>query len=277
MANACDPIRLLLPRSRCGQRVNFAGPTCHGTFILISYEIFPSLRYVQVNFDGQPLADLLRECEPLLLRDAGMQASFSRVYDLASMVFELTTRELMQMVEICRAWAIPDDVKIAWVASPANAGTLKLFVTHFGNQPMRVFETQQAALAWVTEAGLKDLVDPTDRYKTFVHRGSITLDDVLRQQTAWYADPGFSPDKPALWDLRGCTAGSSIKEMQERVPFLISASENAGRIGRTAILVNSRIMEMLIRELIDTSDWRNNSRLFSREQDAIDWLDVESA
>lgn len=238
---------------------------------VIEHEVNEELGYVTVSFAGDLVLDEMRGCEARLLEDARVEKSMRRIYDLSGVQLDLNTSQLVQMVEICRDWQIPDETRVAMIGSPQNMSTINLFVTHFSNQALYACRTLQQATRWLNESELPDLAGD-DRYKLIVLRGTLTLDDILRAQREWYSDEHFDAAKPVLWDLRDTSAGSSITEMRERVPSIVSASKGAERSGKTSILVNSHLMELMVKKLIQRGDWRDASRLFTKEEDALSWI-----
>lgn len=238
---------------------------------VIEYEVNEELGYVTVSFAGELVFEELRSLEERLLDDSCFDRQYPRIYDLTGVELDLNTSELIQMVDIYRGWDIPDETKVALVGSSAGLATINLFGAHFSDQSLRTCRSIQQATQWLNEDSLPDL-SADDRYKLIVLRGNITLDDVMRAQSSWYAARDYDEGRPVLWDLRNTSAGSSLEEMKERVPFVVSSSKNAGRSGKTSVLVNSHMMEMLFRQLIELGDWRDASRLFNDEQEAIAWL-----
>lgn len=238
---------------------------------MIEHEFNEDLGYVTVSFAGRLSLEELQSLEVRLLNDSQFEKHQPRIYDFSGIELDLKTSELIQMVEICRSWEVRPETKMAMVGNSEGMATLDLLVAHFSDQALRACRSLQQATRWLSEDALSDLSED-ERYKLIVLRGAITLDDVLRLQGDWYADPAYEGSYPVLWDMRNTSAGSSLKEMQERVPFVVSASKDAGRSGKTAILVNNHMMEMLFRELLEEGDWRDATRLFSDEDKAIAWL-----
>jgi len=252
----------------------FRFPGFQDSFV-IEHEVNEELGYVTVSFAGDLVLEEMRRCEDRLLEDARIEKSMRRIYDLSGVQLNLTTSQLVQMVEICRNWQIPEETRVAMIGSPQNISTINLFVTHFSNQALCACRTMQQATRWLSEGELPDLAGD-ERYKLIVLRGKVTLDDILRAQREWYTDVNYDGLKPVLWDLRNTSAGSSITEMRERVPFIVGASKGAERSGRTSIPVNTHLMELLVKELIELGDWRDASRLFTKEEDAIRWITSEA-
>ncbi len=238
---------------------------------MIKHEINEELGHVTVSFAGELLLEELVSCEDNLLSDPVFSKSMPRIYDLSDIELDLKTSGLVRIVDVCRNWEIPNETKVALIGNPAGMPTINLFVTHFGDQALLVCRNKPEAVRWLKEDDLADL-SGDERFKVIILRGKISLDDILDAQRDWYASEDYDGDKPVLWDLRNTSSGSSIKEMHEKVPYVVSSSQNARRSGRTSILVNSHLMEMLVRDLIALGDWRDGSRLFNKIDDAIAWI-----
>ena len=241
---------------------------------VIEHEVNEEFGYVTISFAGELVLDEMQSCEDRLLADDRVQKSMPRIYDLTGIDLNLNTSELVRFVEICRDWEIPEDTRVAMVGNSGSMATINLFVGHFVDQALYACQNMRQATRWISEGELPDL-SGDDRYKVIALRGTITLDDILREQALWYKDSLYDPSKPVLWDLRNTTAGSSIIEMRDRRPFVLSSSQGAGRTGRTSMLVNSHIMELLIKELIELGGWRDASRLFNKEDEAIAWVTAQ--
>ncbi len=241
---------------------------------VIEHEVNEELGYVTISFAGELVLDEMQSCEDRLLADDRVQKSMPRIYDLTGIELNLNTSELVRFVEICRDWEIPEDTRVAMVGNSGSMATINLFVAHFADQSLYGCQSTRQAIRWIQGSDLSVLSDD-QRYKVIELRGSITLDDILREQAQWYGDSTYDPSLPILWDLRNTAAGSSITEMRERIPFVLGSSQSAGRTGRTSMLVNSHIMELLIKELIELGGWRDASRLFNKEDEAIAWVTAQ--
>ncbi len=242
---------------------------------MIKFEIKDDSGYLIETFSGLFSLEEFQEYELQLQSQPGYHSALARIYDFReSTNVAITTAQLVKMVQQSRHWAIDDDAKIALIAANNNdAGTLRLFASHFKAQPIRVFMDMTSAIKWmdVLEWSL-DIVDQNAKYKTISFRGTVRMDDIIRKQNEWYADPDFNPLTPILWDLRDVKPEVSITELEQKTPFIIGRSSSNNRSGKTAILVNSRLMDMLLRKMMENPDWRDESRLFSSVQDAVEWV-----
>lgn len=246
---------------------------------MIDHQINGDEGYLLETVSGRFSVEEFQDVENNIEQAEGYNAYLPRVYDFrdASGLY-ISTSELVQLVNASRQWAIGRNTKIAIVANPSDLGTIRLFASHFPDHPIKVFQKLEAAIDWAkTEIWQSELSDNQGRYKTIALRGSLSVDVVLREQHKWYQDPDYDADLPVLWDLRDAIPDSSIKEIKDKTPYVVGSSQAAGRSGRTAILVNSHIMEMLIKQMMEGSTgWREGSRLFSVADEAVRWVRGET-
>jgi len=239
---------------------------------MISYKFHLQDGYVLGQCEEPFAIEELMGSEAEMEKHHYYRKDLSRIFDFSKIVdLSTSTSKLVQTVKGTRNLAIDDHARIALVAEGLkNLGVLRLYASHFEVQPIRVFSSLQLAESWINNPGGVEEVD--QRFRVFQLNGKISLDDILREQIGWYDSEEFDANRPALWDLRGCVPGISLKELDAKTDYVVRSSESAGRSGRTAILVDSHLMEMMVKRMMSGVKWRSESRLFRNLVDSVAWL-----
>tara|TARA_R110002072_G_scaffold64_8_gene406 strand:+ start:9415 stop:10149 length:735 start_codon:yes stop_codon:yes gene_type:complete len=186
-----------------------------------------------------------------------------------------TTTELLSMGKKAAAWSLADQTRIAFVAgSQTDAGLLRIVISRFSEQVMKVFLSATEARRWLSarDTGVSEVIGRSDHLPVRL-RGTINLDDVLQTQQNIRQQPEYYPGQPLLWDLREASLTESLAEVQDLAVF-IAGNHNRDRSGyRSAILVDSHIMDLLIREMAKVSEWPSEDiRVFRSYKEAVGWL-----
>jgi hypothetical protein len=185
-----------------------------------------------------------------------------------------TTTELLDIARRSADWQL-DGLKVAWLAgTQVDAGLLRIIASKFSDKVMRVFTSEAEARRWLL--GMKEVV-PDSPAKLDHHpirlRGSINLDQVRQAQLNLRSSADFEAARPLLWDLREAQLSESLAEVKDlAVP--IAENHNQTRAGlKSAVLVDSHIMDLLIREMAKVEAWPTDDvQVFRSYRDAIAWL-----
>ncbi|MFT7245885.1 MAG: hypothetical protein ACI82A_003256 [Candidatus Azotimanducaceae bacterium] len=104
-------------------------------------------------------------------------------------------------------------------------------------------------------------------------RGTINLDDVMQKQLDLRQDEHYDPARPLLWDLRESRLTESLAGVQDLARF-VAGNHSRDRAGhKSAVLVDSHLMDLLIREMAKTSEWPAEDVLIFRSyKEAVAWL-----
>lgn len=111
-----------------------------------------------------------------------------------------------------------------------------------------------------------------ETYLTFQFRGTVEQKDIKNRQDKWYGDDNFDPATPILWDLRDCSPGASFIDIEKSAHSVADRTESAHRTGRAAILVSSDLMEKTVHDMMHSTHWRHESKLFRDLDRAVAWL-----
>lgn len=185
-----------------------------------------------------------------------------------------TTTELLEIARRSANWEL-EDLKIAWLAgTQVDAGLLRIIASKFSDKVMRVFTSEAEARRWLM--GTKEVVQDSPAkvdHQPIRLRGAINLEQVRQTQLSLHNSQDFDPTRPLLWDLREAQLSESLAEVKDlAVP--IAENHNQARAGRkSAVLVDSHIMDLLIREMAKVDAWPvEDVQVFRSYRDAIAWL-----
>ncbi len=188
-----------------------------------------------------------------------------------------TTTELLDIARRSANWHL-QGVKIAWLAgSQADAGLLRIIASKFDEKVMKVFTSEPEARRWLQ--GTREIIQDSPArvdHLPIRMRGQINLNEVLNTQQAIRETPDYTIERPLLWDLRESQLPESLSEVKD-LAVLIADNHNRDRQGqKTAILVDSHIMDLLFREMAKVPDWPGEDvKVFRSYRDAIAWLAIE--
>lgn len=186
-----------------------------------------------------------------------------------------TTTELLDLAKKSVNWEV-EGVRVAWLAgTQTDAGLLRIITTKFSEQVMRVFTSEPEARRWLVgqSAVVQDSPGQVDHHPIRL-RGEITSDDIIRAQQEVRATKGFLPKQPLLWDLRECRILESL-DVSKEIAVFMAGNHNRDRQGyKSAILVDSHFLEMIVREMGRASelDQSNSIVVFRSYRDAMAWL-----
>lgn len=188
-----------------------------------------------------------------------------------------TTTELLDIARRSADWQL-EGIKFAWLAgTQADAGLLRIVASKFDEKVMKVFTSEHEARRWLRGSSevYQDSPGRVDHLPIRM-RGQINLNEVLSTQQAIREAPDYTVERPLLWDLRESQLSESLSEVKE-LAVLMADSHNRDRQGqKTAILVDSHIMDLMFREMAKVPQWpREDVRVFRSYRDAIAWLAVE--
>lgn len=194
--------------------------------------------------------------------------------------FSPTTTELLDIAKKSVAWNLNNQTKIAWLAgSQADAGLLRIITSGFSERELKVFLSESEARAWLL-AGHRGAVEVVGQGKHLPVRlrGSINLDDVMQKQLELRQDAHYDPAQPLLWDLRESKLTESLAEVQGLARF-VAGNHSRDRAGyKSAVLVDSHLMDLLIREMAKVSEWPTQDVVVFRSyKEAVAWLSREAA
>jgi hypothetical protein len=241
---------------------------------MISHKIFSDKQYLIESVSGSFVLEAFTGYERVLVDDPAYRQGYARLYDLTGLdKLDLDTSQLVRLVETFRLWILDSEVKLALLVDETDQATARLFAAHFAGNNLRVFLRKSSAVSWLTKAETEELSEPFEGVKRIRLKGKIGIDDILSSQLTWYQDPAYMGEIPVLWDLRDATPTSSMTELQDKTRFVQASSDMAGRTGKTAILVNSHLMELLIKQMMGIVDWRKESRMFTSSDEALGWLE----
>ncbi len=186
-----------------------------------------------------------------------------------------TTTELLNAGKEAASWGIQDGNKIALLAgSQSDAGLLRIVSAHFSELLVRVFLSRDESLRWLQVDGDKIYDSPTiTDHKAIRLRGNITLDEILSAQNEVRLAEDYNPAYGILWDLRDAKIAESIDEVKELAVF-IAGNHNRDRTGhRSAVLVDSHFMELIIREMFKVEEWPvDDVAVYRSYREAMAWL-----
>lgn len=186
-----------------------------------------------------------------------------------------TTTELLGIAKKLTLWNLQEQTRVAWVAgSQTDAGLLRIVTSKFTEQVMKVFLSASEARQWLTaeNVSVSEPIGKSDHLPIRL-RGSINLDDVLKTQQEVRQQSGYSPSRPLLWDLRESKLAESLAEVQDLATF-IAGNHNRDRSGsKSAVLVDSHLMDLLVREMSKASEWPSSDvQVFRSYKEAVGWL-----
>ncbi|MFT4799622.1 MAG: hypothetical protein ACJAYE_002009 [Candidatus Azotimanducaceae bacterium] len=192
--------------------------------------------------------------------------------------FSPTTTELLDIAKKSVEWNISNQTRIAWLAgSQAAAGLLRIITSRFSDRELKVFLSDTEARAWLAgdHRATLDVVGQSKHLAVRL-RGTINLDDVMQKQLEVRRDIDYDPARPLLWDLRESRFTESLAEVQH-LARLVAGNHNSDRQGhKSAVLVDSHLMDLLIREMAKASDWPGvDIVVFRSYKEAVAWLSRE--
>ena len=194
--------------------------------------------------------------------------------------FSPTTTELLDIAKKSAEWNVSNKTRIAWLAgSRADVGLLRIITSRFSDRELKVFLSDTEARAWLSGKD-RIAVDVVAHSKHLAVRlrGTINLDDVMQKQQEIRNATDYDPARPLLWDLRESRLTESLAEVQDLARF-IAGNHNRDRVGyKSAVLVDSHLMDLLIREMAKASDWPGvDVVVFRSYKEAMVWLLREAA
>lgn len=182
---------------------------------------------------------------------------------------------MLQAGKRLAAFQLPETVRCAWVAaSQRDAGLLRIVLGRTSDQILKVFLSDSEARRWLMTDDKEVSESPGRVDHVLVRmRGTISLDEVLRQQQSFREQSGFDATQPVLWDLRESTLVESLDEVQTLAVY-IAGNHNRDRAGyRSAVLIDSHLMDLLIREMTRVPGWPvEDLAVFRSYREAMGWL-----
>lgn len=207
--------------------------------------------------------------------NAGQWADWSRLFDFSRCLLSPTTTELLQVGKQLADSHGSDQVKCGWIAATQrDVGLLRIVLGRTSDQIVRVFLSDSEARRWLA-GGEKEILESPVRvsHVPVRMRGTISLDEVLRQQQILREQTDYDVAKPILWDLRESTLIESLDEVQTLAVY-IASNHNRDRAGqRSAVLIDSHIMGLLFKEMTKVSGWPSDDvAVFRSFREALGWL-----
>lgn len=241
-----------------------------------SWQQQPELNLIQVTFqDPFSLNDV--DTAAQTLESEGHLSQHRLLNFVECNELSPTTTELLDIARRSADWQL-EGIKVAWLAgTQAAAGLLRIIASKFDEKTMKVFTSEAEAKRWLQ--GTKEIVQDSPgrvEHLPIRMRGQINLDEVLKTQKAVRSAKDYSPELPLLWDLRESQLSESLAEVKDLAVHL-AANHNRDRAGRkSAVLVDSHIMDLLIREMAKVDDWpREDVTVFKSYRDAVAWLALD--
>ena len=183
-----------------------------------------------------------------------------------------TTTELLDIARRSADWDL-DAVKVAWLAAnQSDAALLRIITSKFSEQVMKVFTSEPEAIRWLTgkSVAVQDSPGRVDHHPVRL-RGEVNTRMVMKIQDEFKASPR---GRPILWDLRECQIQQSLDELIEMAVDLAESFRGQAAEFKSAVLVDSHFMEMIIKEMGKAAELSENRsiRVFRSYRDAIAWL-----
>lgn len=162
---------------------------------------------------------------------------YARVFDFSNVVAQgMQTGQLLELVRTTRAFDVDDYARIALVGKhPDTVRLLRLFASHFNEQPVRVFDERDRALAWVMTPSSSTFEET--EFNALRFRGLVTLEQVISD-----CQQALAESDVLLVDLRQAAASPAS---------MYTGSEVDTAKGYIAFAVNSHFMSMLGSRVID--------------------------
>lgn len=240
---------------------------------MIAYSLNADKGYVIVTIAGTPSLQDYIDTVKSLAKHPMFFPSTHRICDFSGGELSGTLADISAFVEEAKNLPKENSTKTALIArSEAERDMLEQFAAYFDRGQFKVFENGLDALNWIRTTPEKPAAH---KHRTVrIHRllGDVTQRDVLMIRDAWFKEQGFDQDTPILWDLRQARLRVEVEDLTELAANMQQHAEKHRPNGRTAVLVGSKLHEMLLKSGFEDRVRKGQLRFYWTEAGAFDFL-----